>query len=119
MGMARYHVISHGNERSEYRPCQRGLGEASRLASPFVETLALNSPTHGQRFVELRILKRRKPQQSVSQCGWQLVLGDIDLIAKRQFKPLGYRNSWSFSTISPTEPNWKRLPATPSPRKVS
>ena len=53
--------------------------------------LAVRRQTHGLRFVELRILKRRNPEQSIPQRRWQPVLLDVDLVAKRQFQSLRQR----------------------------
>ncbi|HEY7188849.1 MAG TPA: hypothetical protein VH436_19970 [Vicinamibacterales bacterium] len=41
---------------------------------------------HRLRFVELGILERREPKQSVSKSRMQLLLGDVDLIAKDEFQ---------------------------------
>ena len=47
--------------------------------------LAVCRKPHRLRFVELGILKRRQPKQPISKSGMQLLLRDVDLIAKNEF----------------------------------
>ena len=48
--------------------------------------LVVRRKPHRLRFVELGILKRGEPKQSVSKSGMQTLLGDVDLIAKDEFQ---------------------------------
>jgi hypothetical protein len=47
--------------------------------------LAIGRKPHRLRFVELGILERSEPKQSVSKSGMQPLLGDVDLIPKHEF----------------------------------
>ncbi len=53
--------------------------------------LAKRGQSHSLGLVELRVLERGKPQQSIAQAGRQLVFGNIDLVAEDQFQGLRQR----------------------------
>ena len=48
--------------------------------------LVVRRESHRLRFVELGVLKRSEPKQSVSKSRMQPLLGDVDLIAKDEFQ---------------------------------
>jgi hypothetical protein len=48
--------------------------------------LVVRRQPHRLRFVELGILERSEPKQSVSKSRMQPLLGDVDLIAKDEFQ---------------------------------
>ena len=50
--------------------------------------LVVGREAHGLRLIELRILEGRHPQQPVSKAGSQPRFGDVDLVAKDEFKRL-------------------------------
>ena len=53
--------------------------------------LVIRRQTHRLRLVELGILKGRKPEQSIPEAWWQLILGEINLVAESQFQALRQR----------------------------
>ena len=48
--------------------------------------LVVRRQSHRLRLVELGVLERSEPEQSVSEPRMQLLLGDVDLIAKNEFQ---------------------------------
>ena len=53
--------------------------------------LVVSRQTHGLRAVELRVLKRGQPEQTIAQAGREIVLRKIDLIRQHEFQVLRQR----------------------------
>ena len=87
--------VANGRANTKIRECLANVIEAAARQSDVMREilcarddtwLAICRKPHRLRFVELRILERSEPNQSVSKSRMQPLLGDVDLIAKHEFQ---------------------------------